>query len=330
MPVTSAPTSYITVVPAFLNHWEDAEALEGPIELDGAGCGQPADVSRAGFQAMYDELLAARGVLEGTLLEAALQAGQVVGDRTWLQAQIVAFNKTVRALHGSTVFAKVLPEAPQLGSARENFNRPLRTLKNLWPKLDAYRAGRTPPLPPLELPSTGATAVAYVARLAALVEHQDTQQEREEQADLEREVREAVQRQIYPVLKIYRLKIEALFPANAAIIQALPALTDDGTGTPEAGGLTGSLNGAGTAVTLKGKASPSGTVSGHQLRASVGPEASAADESVQAKFAPGEALALTSAYGLGVPGAKVHWRLVAVTEDGHEKGSPWLTFQRPL
>ena len=51
---------------------------------------------------------------------------------------------------------------------------------------------------------------------------------------------------------------------------------------------------------------------------------------MRAEFPLGQAIALSSDYGLSVPGAKVHWRLVAITADGHEGGTPWLSFQRPL
>ena len=135
---------------------------------------------------------------------------------------------------------------------------------------------------------------------------------------------------IYPILKLYRAKIELLFSPDTPVFQTLPALTDDGSGTPGAGSLTGSLNPAGTEATLTGTASASVTVTKHQFRASVGPEPSADDEALRAEFELGQAITLTSNYGLGVPGAKVHWRQVAVTADGHEKSTPRLTFQRPL
>ena len=146
----------------------------------------------------------------------------------------------------------------------------------------------------------------------------------------DRIVFENVQDRIYPLLKLYRAKIEALFAANAPIALSLPDLVDSGSGSPAPGTLEGVLNAEGTESVLTGEPSVSASVVKHQLRASVGEEPSAGDEAVRAEFALGEEIALTSDYGLSVPGAGVHWRLVAVTADGHEGTTDWVSLQRPL
>jgi hypothetical protein len=68
----------------------------------------------------------------------------------------------------------------------------------------------------------------------------------------------------------------------------------------------------------------------HQIRASLGATPQSEDEAVKAEFALGATIALNTAYGLGAPGAQVHFRLVAITADGHEKGSDWVTVLRPV
>lgn len=328
MPVTG-PSSYISVVPAFLNHWADANALGAAIVLDGVPLGQLGDQGIAFLQTLQTELLAARDALEATNLDVALSAAALLAHKTFLNAQCAAFNKVVRADHSTTTFVQALPEVPQFGDAREKFNRPLRQMLNLWAKVNAYRTSLTPSKSPIVLP--GLVSVTTVTtRLAALVTEQNTFEEREQQAVLDRLKRENVQDRIYPVLRIYRQKIEASFAPSAPIVLSLPALTDSGSGTPAPGGITGALNPAGTEAVLTGTASPSPTVVAHQLRASVGEEPNADDETMRAEFPLGQAIALSSDYGLSVPGAKVHWRLVAITADGHESGTPWLSFQRPL
>ena len=329
MPITG-PSSYITVVPAFLNHWTDVQLTVNPVELDGGALGQPGDVGRAYLQDLYDDLLGARDTLEGVLLDAALERAGVLSEKTWLRDQCVFFNKAVRADHGTTPFAAALPLAPGLADARERFNRPIRLLTGLWGKVNAYRTALTPSKPLLVLSPSGASQADATGRLGSLVDHQDAFEERDQQATLDRARREDLQDRIYPVLKLYRMKVESLFPPGNALVVTLPALTDDGTAGPEPGALTGSLNQAGTAVTLAGTPSPSATVVRHQLRASVGDEPNGDDETMRAEFAAGQAIALTTDYGLGAPGAKVHWRLLAVTADGHESATPWLTFQRPV
>ncbi len=328
MPITG-PSSYISVVPAFLNHWTDANLLGPAIVVDGVPLGQLGDVGIAFLQGLQTELLAARDALEVTNLEVALSSAALLGHKTFLNAQCVAFNKVVRADHSTTTFGQALPEAPQPGDGREKFNRPIRQMLNLWAKVNTYRTGLTPAKSPIVLLGN-VSVTTCTTRLASLVAEQNTFEEREQQAALDRLKRENVQDRIYPLLKLYRAKVEASFAPNAPIVLSLPALTDSGSGKPEPGALAGALNPAGTAVGLTGTPSASASVVAHQLRASVGEAPEADDETMRAEFPLGQAIALSSDYGLSVPGARVHWRLVAITADGHEGATPWRTFQRPL
>jgi len=158
----------------------------------------------------------------------------------------------------------------------------------------------------------------------------DNEEERSQQAALDRATRDAVQRKIYPILKVYRLKVEAIFPSPSPILETLPALTENAGATPQPGSLTGNYNAGTNSAVLTGQPSPSGSVVRHQIRASVGTEPSLEDEALSAEFEVGDPIELTTNYGFGAPGAIVHFRLVAITADGHEKGTPWLMLQRPL
>ena len=328
MPITG-PSSYISVVPAFLNHWADANLLGQAVTVDGVALGQLGDQGISFLQGLQTELLGARDTLEATNVDVALSSGALLGHKTFLQAQCVAFNKAVRADHSTTVYVQALPDAPQVADAREKFNKPIRQMLILWGKVSTYRTGLTPSKSPLVLPGN-VSSTTVTTRLALLVQEQNNFEERDQQAGLDRLKRENVQDRIYPVLKLYRAKIEALFAANAPIVLSLPALTESGQASPDAGTITGALNAAGTEAVLAGTPSPSATVVKHQLRASVGDAPNAGDETMKAEFAPGHAITLTSNFGLGVPGARVHWRLVAITADGHEGATEWLSFQRPL
>jgi hypothetical protein len=328
MPITG-PSSYLVTLPLFLNHWEDVNAAGAPLVLDREACGQPADVDVAQLQVMADDLTTQRGVLEGVLLDATLASAELLQHRTWLHAQAVAFNQSVRADHGTSIYARALEPAPQLSEAREKFLKPLRLIAALWLKVNAFRAALATPKPPLTLPG-GITQADFAARLEVGRVAFNSAEEREQQATLERGIRNELQDLIYPILKVYRLKVEATYAAGSAIMATLPALTDDGSGTPQPGTLTGSFNAATGAATLTGTPSSSGTVVRHQIRASLGPEPDAEDEALKAEFTPGQPITLTTSYGFSAPGALVHFRLVAITADGHEKGSDWLTLQRPL
>lgn len=158
----------------------------------------------------------------------------------------------------------------------------------------------------------------------------DVVEEREQQASLDRASRDALQRSIYPILKVYRLKIEAVFAPGSPILATLPALTEDSEATPQPGTLSGSFEAPANQAVLEGEPSPSPTVVRHQIRASVGPQPSVEDEALSAEFELGTPITLTTNYGFGAPGAIVHFRLVAITADGHEKGTSWVTLERPL
>lgn len=328
MPISGA-SSYIVVVPIFLNHWDDANAVNGAFTLDKEATGQPADVARDDLNDLYQELVTRRDTLEETLLDLGLASGTLLGDKTWLHAQCISFNQIMRADHGTTIYARNLPVAPQLGEAREKFLKPLRLMANLWAKVNTYRAALTPPKTALTL-QEGTTLATFNTRMDTARGNFNVVEERDQQATLERALRDDQQEIIYPVLKVYRLKVEALFPAGSAILETLPALTDDGSGTPQAGTLGGTFSTTTNEATLTGTPSASKTVVRHQIRASLGPEPDAGDETLTAEYALGAPLTLTTGYGLGTPGALAHFRLVAITADGHEKGSDWVTIQRPL
>ena len=83
MPITG-PTSYITTVPLFLNHWEDANEIDEPILLDAVATDQIADVDRARLDTLYGTLVGQRDALEAVLLEINL------GDATLLERELKA------------------------------------------------------------------------------------------------------------------------------------------------------------------------------------------------------------------------------------------------
>lgn len=328
MPI-SGPSSYLVTVPLFLNHWADANEVSGTFLLDGAQCEQPVDVGIATLQAFFDDLEMARDQVEVVAMEWALKQAEVLGLRTAVQGHAVKFNRAVRADLGSTKFAEVLPTAPGLNDAREKFMKPIRAVLSLWAKVNTYLATLTPPKPVLQLEG-GATLDTVTLQVNALREAMDVAEERDQQATLERADRNVVQETIYPILKVYRLKVLARFAPDSAIVATLPALTEDSEATPEAGTLAGSYHAASNEAQLTGTPSPSPSVVRHQIRACVGAVPSAEDETMRTEFALGMPIALNTNYGLGAPGATVHFRLVAITADGHEKGTDWVTVQRPL
>ena len=132
------------------------------------------------------------------------------------------------------------------------------------------------------------------------------------------------------MLKTYRAKIKVAFTADSAIVLSLPALKEDSTATPEAGTLSGHWNAVTSEADLTGTPSPSASVVRHEIRVNLGPEPDADDESMKAEFQLADTIVFHTDSGLATPGPLAHFRLVAVTADGHEKGTAWETIQRPL
>ncbi len=334
MPITG-PSSYVTTVPLFINHWNDVNAAGTPVVLDMAQTGQPTPVTVGILEDLYGELTDARARVEVVMLDLALQQAEVLQEKTWLQTQVTAFNRNVRADHGASPFAKVLPVAPGVENGRERFNAPLRLVVALWGKVNAWRAAQTPVIPPLTLPGEAGggapvTLAVFSSRSIVLAAAMDVAEEREQQATLERAERNELQGRIYPILKVYRLKIAAVFAPGSPFVETLPALSEEAGATPQPGTLTGHYDVAQEAAVLAGTPSPSASVVRHQIRASVGEEPQVDDEVVRAEFEPGVPIALETTYGLAAPGETVNFRLVAITADGHERGTEWVRVQRPV
>ena len=81
---------------------------------------------------------------------------------------------------------------------------------------------------------------------------------------------------------------------------------------------------------LSGTASPTAAVTRYQLRACIGPVHNDDLESVVSTVDAGEPLAFNTTWGLTTPGSVASFRLVAMTADGHERGSAPVVIARPL
>ena len=158
----------------------------------------------------------------------------------------------------------------------------------------------------------------------------DDFEELEQQLSLDIKKRDGVQDLIYPILKVYRLKIPAVFAAGHPLIATLPALSPEPGSTPAAPGLTMGWSAANSRAEGTGTASPSASVVQTQLRGSVGPEHDEHSETAVMTIEAGQPLIFETIWGLVTPGAVASFRAVAMTGDGHERGSGPVVVSRPL
>lgn len=328
MPI-SGPTSYFATTQAFLNHWDDANAASttGPISLDKTQCGTAADVVRNDLVALLSSLETARDVIEGTAQDVSIFRSGAVAVRTWLLEQMNLFNQTMRADHGTSAYAQNLEAVPSPGAGREAFMKPMRATARLWAVVDNWRVLQG--LSALAL-SSGVDQAAFFAKVAEGRTALDQIEEREQQVTIERAKRDMVQVKIYAILKVYRLKIPALFAEGSAILTSLPLLTPEPGSTPAAPGLSGGWNVGQNRAEFTGTASPTPAVTQHQLRGCPQAEFDEDLETVVATIEVGQPLTFQTTFGLTQAGATASFRLVAMTGDGHERGSAPVVVSRPV
>jgi len=327
MPIVG-PTSYFSVTQAFINHWEDANTEHGAaILLNKDELDLPADASIADLTALLATLELRRDDVEDVAQDLSIQRAVATGLRAFLIAKMGDFNDMMRAEHGSSVYGQSLSLVPGINDGRDALLKPMRDTRRLWAKVNTWRMS----LGMTELLTKGAYSQgAFHSAVTQARTALDDLEEQEQQLGIEIRMRNSVQDQIYPILKIYRLKIPATFPEGHAMISSLPALTPTPGKTPIAPGLTMGWLAVNARAEGSGTASPTSLVIQHQLRAVAGPVHDENTEIVVQTIEVGQPLAFATTWGLTVPGGVTSYRLVAMTADGHERGSAPAVVSRPL
>ena len=328
MPI-SGPTSFFATTQAFLNHWDDANVASptGPISLDKTQCGTATNVVRNDLLALLSSLETARDTVEGTAQDLSIFRSEALLVRTWLLTQMALFNQTMRADHGSSVYAENLEAVPSPSAGREALMKPMRATARLWVMVNNWRSAQT--LPELAL-SSGVDQAGFAAKVAGGRTALDYVEEREQQVGLERRARNVVQGKIYVILKVYRLKIEVMFAEGSPIWASLPALTPEAGSTPAAPGLSGGWNAGQNRAEFTGTASPTPEVTQHQLRGCPQADFDEDLETVLGTVEAGQPLSFQTTFGLTQAGATASFRLVAMTADGHERGSEPVVVSRSV
>jgi hypothetical protein len=328
MPI-QGPTSYFTVVPIFINHWKDANTANGgvAITLSKQETGTATDTTVADLETLFASLELLRNNVENAAQNVGIQSAVVTGMKQFMLAKMNDFNKKMRADYASSPYGRNLSDVPQISAGRDAFMRPLRDTNRLWEKVNQW------------LTSQGKPALKLIgdyewgpfnSALDALRVAWNDWEEQEQNWSLDIQKRNDMQDVIYPILKVYRLKIPAVFPENSAIVDTLPLLTPVSGSTPQAPGLTGGWSVPNNRAELSGTASPTAAVTRYQLRACIGPVHNDDLESVVATVDAGEPLTFNTTWGLTTPGSVASFRLVAMTADGHERGSAPVVIARPL
>ena len=328
MPI-QGPTSFFTVVPLFINHWKDANAANGgvAIKLNKDETGTATDPVVADLEALFSSLEGLRDNVENMAQDVGIQSAVVTGLKEFMLVKMNDFNKKMRADYASSSYGRNLADVPQISAGRDAFMKPLRDTKRLWAKVNQWLVSQGQPV----LKAIGNYEQGpFSSALESLRTAWNDWEGLEQDWSLDIQKRNDVQDVIYPILKVYRLKIPSVFAAGSAILDTLPLLTPVAGSTPQAPGLVAGWSVVNNRAESTGTPSPTAAVTRYQLRGCIGPDHNDNTENVIATLDAGEPLVFTTTWGLTTPGSVVSVRLVAMTADGHERGSEPVVITRPL
>ena len=206
MPI-QGPASYFTVVPLFINHWKDANVANGgvAITLNKDETKTATDPTVADLEALFASLGLLRDNVENAAQDVGIQSAVVTGMKQFMLAKMNDFNKKMRADYASSPYGRNLSDVPQISAGRDAFMRPLRDTNRLWEKVNQWLISQGKPA--LKLIGDYEWG-PFNSALDALRVAWNDWEEVEQNWSLDIQKRNDMQDIIYPILKVYRLKIQ--------------------------------------------------------------------------------------------------------------------------
>ena len=321
MPITG-PSSYLPTTMAFSEHWtlvNVALGSGGDLVLEGG-------TALADFQTLRAVLVDRRDAVETAALNATLAGAEVAIQKEALLAQLNLFNHAVRGQMGSSAYARALPPVPGIGEGETPFRTPLVQAAKLWARINAAPpAGFTAPLVLVDGTAQPAFATAVTALGLAYNSVAATGQD----VTTALEQRNDVQDGLYALMKAYRQAVPGRFLPAAALVESLPALSEDSTRTPDPVELSGAWNVPGAAAHLTAGVSSDPDLKEYELRWCAGGSYSQDLEHVAGSIAAGNLPVFVTTKGLTVSGAVASFRVYVRLTGGGEAGSETVVVTRP-
>jgi hypothetical protein len=321
MPI-SGPSSFVPTLNEFIGHWTDVDLIlagAGPLVLqDGT--------TIAIFTGYRDQLQTFGSSIQGKLNDLQIADADVNQKGAALLGRLGEFNRKVRGSLGQSVFVGALPEIPSGTAAQGTVIQALDDMGTLWPKINAATIpGFTGPL---LLP--GAYAVAtFTTELPPLKTAYATEKNAEQDVDLERKLRNAVQDKAYAAMRDYRKAVAGAFPENDPHVLNLPTLTPEAGSTPDAVTASGSFDvplGQGK-ITWTPSADPN--LFQYEVRRCSGVTFSTETEVVIGNISPTDPREFLTLSGLDSSGDIACFKVYVILTTGNEKGSNTVTITRP-
>ena len=319
-------SSFVPTMNQFAGHWALCNTALSPAVLL-VGMPDNTSLSQVQFVALRDTLLGQQSAVQDKLNDVEIARADIEIKKAQLLVWLNQFNGLVEAYYGRTVFVHARPKAPSIGDGQENFTRPLVDAMSLWGKINAAPAPAGVTLP---LTLADGTAVGnFSSAVSTLQFAYATLANTEQNLQLARLERDAIQEKAYAAMKAYRVIVPSRLAAHPTLVASLPALTPAPGHTPVAVPVSGVFQAPDAAKVVYG-ASDDVTLEEYQLRGTIGASYEEDDAVVIATNGPGAAREFVTTFGLTQPGVRVSFKVYVILNTGNEAGSATVVIQRPV
>ena len=317
----SGPSSYLTTIDEFIQHWTDVNAALGdpPLEL------LPGPYTLA-------TLIADRASLSTAITNLIDAINTVEGHRTdrdnrkeALRERMRQFGAFIRGVASESSYTGRIPDLIPFNANPGRWLIAMRDISDVWTDFNATPpAGFTPPLV-LNGPYPIAT---YTADRTALETTFQNLTQTEQIVDQELQEREDIYLRVRDRLVTYRTAVEGVFPADHPLVLSIPRLVPLPGHTPDPVVLSGVWNAATSMADLSWTASPDPDLEEYEVRREGSTPYNVNFEQVVASLAPGTLVLATNA-GLPSSGSTMGFKVYVILNTGNERGSNAVTVSRP-
>lgn len=312
----TGPASYLPTADEFIAHWEGANSAFGSaISVVGG-------VTVEQLQQLRDDLAAARTTITRRLNDQEYARSDIYRLATGLDARVEQFRARIEAVYPDTKWADAMPRRFDPRASMDKVVTPLDDLLSVWGSLNQTADS--------EVVLIGGYTVEQAGHeIYALKEAYATYNKAVVGVKMARSERNALQEQIYPILKQYRSVIPSYFAPNSAVAESLPRLTPKPGSTPKPVNASAVWDEAEGKARIAFEASDNAHLKEYQVRYTPGPDYDEDDAAVVANIAPDAPRELLTDAGLTQPGAASSFKVFVILTTGNEAGSDAMTVERP-
>lgn len=317
----SGPSSYLTTIDEFVQHWFDVDTalVDPPLEL------LPGPYTQA-------SLVADRAALSTAITNLVNGINTVEGHRTDrdnrkadIRERMRQLGQFIKGVASESSYVGRIPDLVQFASSPGRWLIAMRDNNDIWTDFNAAPpAGFTPPL----LLTGGYTVANFGTDRTALETTFQNLTQTEQTVDNLLQLREEIYLRVRDRLVAYRPAVEGSFPAGHPLVLSIPRLVPLPGHTPEPVVLSGVWNAVTSMADLSWTASADPDLEEYELRREGSSPYNGNLEQVVSSFAPGT-LSFSTNAGLTAPGSTMGFKLYVILNTANERGSNAVTITRP-